>query len=394
MRDGGSCGLPWPGIVSRGCGVGKRKKAVRSVQVQSAAGFPFRSTRNANELWHYVASAPKLRRWSLAVVAAVIVCGVSINDAGAFQRESKPEPICSNWQIAFEDTLPSIGGWDELNDVGNACLVERGATGQTILDAAKNQQADMDDRGWRIFELLSRSHQSIVSPANIICEASGLIGEDGGLWKPPLFWRASQFFRNNVLHRANIHSPSMPEFNFEANICSGCASNVGNYQIYRSPDFRWVAGDLQSAENCCVNFEPGSSSSNKSFSRDCIGFSGFFCCVNGGGRASFGVIGGLLRPVGGAPSSKQSAAANRQSKASGYKRPQCPVCRFSSGVCGFPLSAKIALTIVLAGLATAIWSRSYWLFLDGRSNPFQLSVWFLVGLGVTVLNFLAVAWTG
>jgi len=58
------------------------------------------------------------------------------------------------------------------------------------------------------------------------------------------------------------------------------------------------------------------------------------------------------------------------------------------------LGAKIAFTIILAGLATAIWSRSYWLFLDGRSNSLKLAGGIVFGLGLLALSFLSVAWTG
>lgn len=111
-------------------------------------------------------------------------------------------------------------------------------------------------------------------------------------------------------------------------------------------------------------------------------------------RTGPSVIGGLFGPMSGTPRGQQSAAPNGQSRYTGDQRPKRPICRISSGVCGLPLSAKIALTVILSGLATAIWSRSYWLFLDGKLTCRRMAGAFALGWCLLGFTFLAVAWAG
>lgn len=121
----------------------------------------------------------------------------------------------------------------------------------------------------------------------------------------------------------------------------------------------------------------------------CDGYA--FCRSYG---TSFSVFGGFLRPSGSEPRSNQSPHANADSDQARDKGPQPPTCRFSSGVCGLPLGAKIALMIILSGGATGVWSFGFWKFLDGRRNAIQLSLDSLLALAMIGFGIFAVAWTG
>ena len=119
-------------------------------------------------------------------------------------------------------------------------------------------------------------------------------------------------------------------------------------------------------------------------------FEGFECCVSrllGFIRSPPSLQGARLRmlcgffsPMRCTPRGEESAAPNNQANQAKPEGGRRPPCGFSSGVCGLPLGAKIALTVISAGIATAIWSWGYWKFLDGRSNAIKLSIAALVGL--------------
>ena len=110
--------------------------------------------------------------------------------------------------------------------------------------------------------------------------------------------------------------------------------------------------------------------------------------------SSFRFFGSLFSPMGGAPGREQSSPTKRQPRNTKDEGPEGPICRVSSGVCGLPLGAKIALAVLMPGLATAIWIRSYWLFLDGRSNASKLVAAISLGGGLIGLAAFGVAWTG
>jgi hypothetical protein len=56
------------------------------------------------------------------------------------------------------------------------------------------------------------------------------------------------------------------------------------------------------------------------------------------------------------------------------------------------LGAKLAVTIILSGLAAALVARAGWVSYEDRWREFALAV--IGALGLLVLNFMAIAWLG
>lgn len=119
------------------------------------------------------------------------------------------------------------------------------------------------------------------------------------------------------------------------------------------------------------------------FARKAIGFSHGF-----GSFASIldGLTGQLDLPV-------EASGADGRNDGSDHR----PPCRVTSGICGLPLSAKIAATIVLSWLAWLCQDRAIELF-DGlrgrRRNRWRALSWFSLGGGFFGLVFAAWLWGG
>lgn len=111
------------------------------------------------------------------------------------------------------------------------------------------------------------------------------------------------------------------------------------------------------------------------------------------------VVERVSRRLGGIPGVDRSSnrgversSSNAQTDQSGNEGVKRPRCRISSGVCGLPLSAKIAATIFLSIGATAIWGLSLWKRLDGRSNSLQFIAAGLCAVGLLGLSVALWSW--
>lgn len=91
---------------------------------------------------------------------------------------------------------------------------------------------------------------------------------------------------------------------------------------------------------------------------------------------------------------KQSETTYTQPKDASPKSPHSPNCRITSGVCGFPLGAKIALTVIMSLGASSIFSFTMWEFFEGRRNAMQLLLTGLLACGLCVVSYVGFFWGG
>ena len=109
-------------------------------------------------------------------------------------------------------------------------------------------------------------------------------------------------------------------------------------------------------------------------------------------RTSLRFKSSLFSPVRSPASENQGESGNKQTSYASPKHFSRPYCRLSSGICGFPLSAKIAFTLILSGLATGIFSFVLWESFEGRRNSFDLVLSALLGCGLFALSYVLFAW--
>ncbi|OYU16318.1 MAG: hypothetical protein CFE37_01155 [Alphaproteobacteria bacterium PA4] len=104
--------------------------------------------------------------------------------------------------------------------------------------------------------------------------------------------------------------------------------------------------------------------------------------------ASFRFDSSEFRPMSGAAGKVERKATDKKPNKPGKEGVFCPNGGFKSSVGCLPLSAQIATTVILSGLASGIWSIGFWQFFDGRRNACQLSAIGLLACGLVALSGL------
>jgi hypothetical protein len=114
--------------------------------------------------------------------------------------------------------------------------------------------------------------------------------------------------------------------------------------------------------------------------------------IFGGVSASHRLVGSALSKPRSKSRSGQSGGTDEQPYQGGIESSGAPPCRFTSGVCGLPLGAKVALTIILTGVASGVWLWTLWGFFERRRNAIQLLSSGLIGCSLIGLSFYAATW--
>jgi hypothetical protein len=109
-------------------------------------------------------------------------------------------------------------------------------------------------------------------------------------------------------------------------------------------------------------------------------------------RASLSFFSCALGPMSGPSGEKKREATYHKASQSREEGDGRPPCSFASGICGLPLGAKIALTIVFSGLAAGIWSFTLWESFEGRRNTLQVVLAGAFSCGLIALSLVAALW--